>query len=127
MKLRGARGCFGLWCITQARVVPSFPSFPDDVFALLGLLFLESSPAGISLDLNLCKYGSTGASCVAQNRSWNENAGFAHGLELSLNVNFLGFVHFKNEICFCISITSKNQISLFVFKIRGKSQEQDIH
>lgn len=57
---------------------------PADVFALLGLLFLESSPAGINLDLNLCKYRSAEVSCVGQNQSWNENAGFAHGLELSL-------------------------------------------
>lgn len=55
MKLRGARGCFVLWCITKARVAPSFRSSLASVFALLRLFFLESSPAGISLDLNLCK------------------------------------------------------------------------
>lgn len=53
----------------QTRIVLSFPSSPADGFALLGLHFLVSSPAGISLGLNLCKYRSTEVSCIVQNRS----------------------------------------------------------
>lgn len=93
MKLRGTRECFGLWCITQARVFPSFPSSPADVFALLGFLFLESS-AGISLDLNSCKYGSTEVSCIVQNHSHGMKMLFSFMLRTELKCEFPGLCAF---------------------------------